>query len=279
MTENPLSTVEPWNLVAAGYRAELVPIFSKWARDSFARVSPRPEHRVIDVACGPGTVSLLLAPQIKEVVALDFSAGMIAELQKALDEKGIGNVRARECDCQALDEADRQFDLAFSQFGLIFFPDPDAGLAELYRVLKPGGKVAVYSWAPLSESFAMRLALKALWTGFPHLRPADEEPRPLIDALSDREMFAEKLKAAGFEQVSIEAISHSFPATSARDYWQGMLRSSAPISLLKKNTPPEEWQAGEARALAYLEEVITGPLELESTALLGVGTRPAEVKK
>ncbi len=274
MTENPLSTVEPWDLVAPGYAAELVPIFSKWAEDSFARVQPQPEHRVVDVACGPGTVALLLAPLVREVVALDFSASMIAELRKALDDKGIRNVRARECDCQALDEADQAFDLAFSQFGLIFFPDLDAGFSELFRVLRPGGRAAVYSWAPVSESPAMRLALKALCVGFPQLFPAADAGANLIDGLEDRAAFADKLTRAGFEQVSIEAIAHTFPLDSARGYWQGMVRSSAPVSLLKKKTPPDEWRAGEARAIAYLEEVVTAPLELASTALLGIGTRP-----
>ncbi len=274
MSENPLSKMEPWDLVSAGYVKELLPVFSKWAQDSFARVQPQPEDRVIDVACGPGTVSLLLAPLVKNIVALDFSANMIAELKKALDEKEIHNVIFRQRDCQSLDENDLQFDLAFSQFGLMFFPDLDAGLTELFRVLKPGGKAAIYSWAPISESPAMRLVMNAIWVGFPHLKPCDEDMQGLIKGLDDRGTFVAKLTSAGFEQVSIEPIAHSFKIESALDFWHALVSSSAPICWLKKELSDEDWLVGEGRAIAYLEEKINEPMELASMALLGIGVRP-----
>ena len=274
MTGNPLSTMEPWDLVSAGYAQELLPVFSQWAQDSFERVRPQPEHRVIDEACGPGTVSLLLASRVKEIVAFDFLAKMLAELQNVLAEKDIANVTARRCDCQSIDEADRSFDLAFSQFGLMFFPDLDAGFAELFRVLKPGGKTAVYSWAPVSESPAMRMVMEAIWSGFPHLRPKDVEQESFIKGLDNRAIFAEKLNLAGFEQVTIEPISHQFRAESALAFWQGVVRSSAPVALLKQESTVEAWQVGETGAIAYLEDAIKGPTELASTALLGVGVRP-----
>lgn len=273
MTENPLSKIEPWDLVSAGYAKELLPVFSKWAQDSFELVQPQPEHRVIDVACGPGTVSLLLAPLVKEVVALDFSARMIAEFQSLLNAKEIHNVNVRQCDCQAIDEADQQFDLAFSQFGLMFFPDLEAGFAELFRVLKPGGKAAVTSWAPISESPAMWMAMNTLWAGFPNLRPEDDEQDGLIKGLDRRTFFAEYMTRAGFEQVRIEPIVHNFRAGSAHAFWQSLVRTSAPICLLKKECSVEDWQAGEARAIAYLEEKIKKPMELASTALLGIGVK------
>jgi ubiquinone/menaquinone biosynthesis C-methylase UbiE len=217
---------------------------------------------------------LLLSPLVKQIVALDFSVKMLAELSKLLDEKEILNVNVRRCDCQAIDEDDREFDLAFSQFGLMFFPDRNAGFAELFRVLKPGGKAAVYSWAPVSESPAMRMVMEAVWAGFPHLRPKDGEQDGLIKGLDDRATFAENLTRAGFEQVNIEPITHLFHAESALAFWQGVVSSSAPVALLKQESTAGAWQAGEARAIAYLEDAIKGPTELASTALLGVGVKP-----
>ena len=123
MTVNPLSTVEPWDLVTDGYVQELIPVFQKWTRDSLKQVPLKSTDAVIDIACGPGTVSLLVAPMVNNVTALDFSEEMINALRGQIDRSGITNIDARNCDCQALPFEDEQFDAAFSQFGLMFFPD------------------------------------------------------------------------------------------------------------------------------------------------------------
>lgn len=78
---NPLSSVEPWNIVVDGYVTDTQPIFELWAQDSFNKVNPKKTVNVIDVACGPGTVSLMLADKVNKIKALDFSPKMIEHLK------------------------------------------------------------------------------------------------------------------------------------------------------------------------------------------------------
>src|SRR5699024_11098930 len=94
---------------------------------------------VLDVACGPGTLTLLAAAAGATVTALDFSSPMIAQLRTRAAALDLASaVEVHEGGGQRLPFASAVFDAAFSMFGLMFFPDRHAGLRELARVLKPG---------------------------------------------------------------------------------------------------------------------------------------------
>jgi 2-polyprenyl-3-methyl-5-hydroxy-6-metoxy-1,4-benzoquinol methylase len=76
-----LGTAEPWELVAPAYDAELVPDSTLYAQDAFARLAPRPGARVVDVASGPGTLSLVAAAAGARVSAIDISPLMVEALR------------------------------------------------------------------------------------------------------------------------------------------------------------------------------------------------------
>jgi ubiquinone/menaquinone biosynthesis C-methylase UbiE len=273
---NLLSTAEPWDLVADGYEEMVKPVFEKWARDSVERMALKATDTVLDVACGPGTVALLVAPMVKSVTALDFSSAMIAKLNAAMAANGITNVTARTTDCTALDYPNNSFDAAFSQFGLMFFPNRPAGFDEIFRVLNPGGRAAIYSWAPLSDSPAMNAMIGALNEAFPETRPdPDKAEETIVTGLDDPAVFEKEMADAGFRNVTIEAIRHHFPVKSPRLYWEGMVRGSAPVTMMQQRTIPAVWAEKSAIAIGWLERRLEPDCRaLHSTAYLGIGTKP-----
>lgn len=272
MATNPLSEVTPWDVVSEGYVTETMPIFELWAQDSFDRVDIRPDFRVIDMATGPGTVAVKIAPQVREVLALDFSNQMIGQLKRRITVQNISNIRVEQCDCQKLFCADNSFDLAFSQFGLMFFPDRQAGFNEMFRVLKPGGKGVVYSWAPIEQSPAMQMMVGALFAGFPEARPKDTGNDDIVKGLDDLETFYREMEGAGFVNVQIEPVTHGFPVADIKTFWQSMVDGSAPITMMKKQKSPEEWAEKEQESLRFLEENLVSR-ELTSTAYLAIGEK------
>lgn len=78
---NELGRVEPWQRVADGYVEVTRPELAPYSADAIGLVAPASDARVLDVACGPGTMTLQVAPRVARVTAVDFSENMIAHLR------------------------------------------------------------------------------------------------------------------------------------------------------------------------------------------------------
>jgi SAM-dependent methyltransferase len=117
----------------------------------------RPGHRLLDVACGTGVASITAARAGASVTGLDLTPEL---LERARENARIGgfDVEFREGDVEALPFSDAEFDVVLSQFGHMFAPRPEVAIAEMLRVLKPGGTIAFTTWPPellIGASFAL----------------------------------------------------------------------------------------------------------------------------
>jgi demethylmenaquinone methyltransferase/2-methoxy-6-polyprenyl-1,4-benzoquinol methylase len=120
----------------------------RWRRATIRAADPRPGQRVLDVATGTGKLALLAARAVGpegEVIGLDASQPMLDRARRAADRAGLrpGSIRWVFGDAMALPMADASVDAVTIGFGLRNLPDIDAALAEMVRVLRPGGRVAV----------------------------------------------------------------------------------------------------------------------------------------
>ncbi len=135
---------------ARGYEALFVPaLFAQWARKVADVAQVQPGHRVLDVACGTGALSREVASRMRStghVVGIDPSPGMVAVARQLAPA-----IEWREGVAEALPFPDQSFDAVVSQFGLMFFTDRRQALREMYRVLAPGGRLAVVVWDSLDN--------------------------------------------------------------------------------------------------------------------------------
>ncbi len=120
------------NAVLSGGNAAL------WRAATVRAIAPQPGERILDVAAGTGTSSAAIQRSGARVVAVDFSPGMIAEGRRK--HKSIEFV---EADAEKLPFGDNEFDAVTISFGLRNVNNPKAALSEMYRVLKPGGRIVV----------------------------------------------------------------------------------------------------------------------------------------
>jgi len=269
---SPMSTPEPWQLVAQGYAAEASLVMAPFSMRAIELLAPGHSARVIDVAAGPGTLATRLAPAVREVVALDFSERMVAELDAAARAAGLANVRSVVGDGQQLPFGEGEFDAGFSIFGLMFFPDRVRGFSELRRVLRPGAGAVVSSWAPIQDSPLLRAMFGAL---------AMADPKFVMPARNDAgvenpEVLAAEMRTGGFERVRIEPMTLSIRPSDAEELWQRMARSSAPLVLMRNRIGEAEWQRREPIILSFLSDVLAHEPELSTTAWLAVGYKPEE---
>jgi ubiquinone/menaquinone biosynthesis C-methylase UbiE len=160
--------------------------------------------RVLDLACGPGTLSRRLAEQVSpggEVVGVDLARGMIEVARAA----GIPNARFEVMDIERLTFGDGYFDAAVCGHGLQFAPELAVALGEARRVLRGGARFAASVpfdannesvWALLEEVIDRRLP--------PATQAIDQTPTRA--AVADRERFGQAALDAGFDRAEVEVI-------------------------------------------------------------------------
>ncbi len=267
----PLAKADPWNLVAEGYSQTSRLFLEQFSRSGLGRLDLGPSSTVVDVACGPGTTALLLAPEVAHISCIDFSAAMLAELRRNATDADAANLEIVEADGQALPFQAASFNAGISMFGLMFFPDRERGFAELHRVLKLGGQLLVSSWAPADRSPLIQVVTKVLQ---PEGAPP-EPPRP-PSGLEDPSIFEAELRLAGFADIRVEAVTHGLPVDDVETFWHGMVRGTAPIAAWKHHTGAEEWAAIERQALDRLHKMLDHrlPTQLSSTAWLATARKP-----
>ena len=128
-----------------------------------ALVVGKSEARVLDLGCGGGHVSFAVAKHVREIVAYDLSADMLAVVVKAARERGFDNLSTQQGVAEKLPFADASFDYVFSRYSAHHWRDLDLGLREAARVLKPGGTAAfvdaIAPGQPLLDTFMQTVEL------------------------------------------------------------------------------------------------------------------------
>ncbi len=137
------------------YEREIVTgILGEWTPALVELAAPRAGERVLDLACGSGGVTRQVAVVLAatgSIVAVDFSAPML-EVARTRGVPGGTTVEWREASADDLPIADADVDVILCQQGLQFFPDKPAAAAEMFRVLRPGGRVALSVWRGLEAN-------------------------------------------------------------------------------------------------------------------------------
>src|ERR1051325_1102547 len=117
------------------------------AEDFMSRQPLWPGAHVLDVACGTGNLAVLAARRGCAVTGIDIARNLIEQARARAAAEGL-HIDFDEGDAEALPLADSQFELVVSMFGVMFAPRPNLVVAELQRVTRPGGQVALANWTP-----------------------------------------------------------------------------------------------------------------------------------
>jgi SAM-dependent methyltransferase len=111
------------------------------------RTEIKPGTRILDVACGTGNVSLPAARAGAEVTGVDIAPNLLEQARKRASAENL-KIRFDEGDAEDLPYRDGEFDIVVTMFGAMFAPRPERTAAELIRVCRPGGSIAMGNWTP-----------------------------------------------------------------------------------------------------------------------------------
>lgn len=135
-----------WQDHSATIRSMFAPVTQALIEDAHIKAG----DEVLDVAAGPGEPSLTIAELVGPtgaVTSTDAVAEMVMAAQNEADKRGIKNVSFQQCMADALPFESDSFDAAVSRLGIMFFPDPVAGVREMLRVIRPGATISYAVWS------------------------------------------------------------------------------------------------------------------------------------
>ncbi|HEV3102453.1 MAG TPA: class I SAM-dependent methyltransferase [Candidatus Dormibacteraeota bacterium] len=204
-----------------------------------------PGELVLDVAAGTGNFALAAARRGAIVTATDITPNMV-ELGRARTA-AVENITWSEADAEQLPFTEGTYDLVASVFGAMFAPQPQLVAAEMFRVAKPGGRVAMANYSP--GGFLGRMAdLMAAFSA----SPAFELPSPFLwgDENEARQRFA---GLASSLQVRHRTLH--FEGDSVEGFVRFWENTNAPLSALKSMLPPEVYQQALNKIALLVEEM------------------------
>jgi len=206
--------IEYWNSAAGQIWTDsnrlLDHMFEPLADLAIARAALQPGERVLDIGCGCGTTTLLVAERVAPggtITALDVSTLMLAKARERA-KSALVPIQIINADAEIHDFAPSSFDVVFSQLGVMFFTNPNTAFANFHRALKPGGRVVFVCWSDPDVNPWLMLPVESVLHFAPEgfeLPNADAPASPF--SFAPQEKVETMLADAGFTDVRHEAHS------------------------------------------------------------------------
>ncbi|HYF59402.1 MAG TPA: methyltransferase domain-containing protein [Burkholderiaceae bacterium] len=255
------------------------PVIGRWlgpATESMLDMADvGPGGLILDVAAGAGEQTLSAARRVGptgRVLATDISAEILGFADRAARKAGLANVETAAMDGEDLDLPDESFDVVISRVGLIYFPDRQRALEGMYRVLRPGGRIAAVTYSTPENNRFFSLPVSIIRQRANLGPPLPGQPGPF--SLGTPEVLGGALRQAGFRDVRIEAVPSPLELGSADECVRFERESFGALHQMLSGLPEEErpavWdEIGAALRQFERDGRFTGPCEM----LVAVGTR------
>jgi SAM-dependent methyltransferase len=237
--------------------------------------APRPGERVLELACGAGGVGIAAAELVGpagEVVLSDVASEMTTIAAGRAAVLGLGNVRTLQLDLDDLAQPDQAYDVVLCREGLMFALDPAHAVAEIRRILRPGGRVAVAVWGPRARNPWLGVMFDAVGAQLGTPVPPPGVPGPF--ALDDPGRLARLLAGAELSDVVVTEVPTPLRDTSFDAWWTRTAALAGPLARRLAALP--EHARGQLRArLAEAVRPYQTPtgLDFPGVSLVAAGRR------
>jgi SAM-dependent methyltransferase len=234
-----------------------------------------PGMRVLELACGTGDPALEIAIRVGpegRVTATDLSAQMLDVCRKNASAAGLANMDFAVTDAEQLEFPSASFDRVTSRLGVMYFVDVQRALAEIKRVLVPGGVVALQVWGPPEESPYFANAVGPFVQRLSPPPPPPDAPSPLRFAPPGK--LVDALTAAGFHDTREERRSMVLPWPGPpAELWQHIYEIAIPLRPLFDGLSDDERAAALAESVAGYVKYYDGKAVNVPASIITVSAR------
>jgi ubiquinone/menaquinone biosynthesis C-methylase UbiE len=213
-----LKAEKTYNAAADTFDAEPLGFWDRYGRGTVQRLNLKSGAHVLDVCCGSGASALPAARAIGStgtVIAVDLAEDLLQLGRAKAKGTGLHWVEFRRADMTALTFPDRHFHAVMCVFGIFFVPDMEAQVAELWRMVRPGGQLAITTWGPGIFSPAYEIWLAAVHKVRPDLRSAFNP----WDRITTPEAVAKLFADAGVRHVEVAPEKGYQVLRAPEDFW------------------------------------------------------------
>ena len=258
-----------YDAAADHFEDEPLAFWDRIGRRTIDLLSLPPDAKVLDVGCGTGASALPAAETVGSngfVTGVDLSARLLERARAKATSRGLTNVEFRLADMTSLDYPNARFDAVVSVFSIFFVPDMEGLVRELWRMVRPGGKLAVTTWGPRIFEPAYSRWLAAIKRERPDLYSAFNP----WDRITDVESVRRLLQDGGIAKAEIISEDGFQPLRSAEDAWIIALGSG--LRWVIEQMGPQAATRTRADIVSWLSENKVD--RVETNAIYAIGHKP-----
>lgn len=216
--EAALNSQTTFNLAADYFDDPVLSFWNRFGQRTIDRLQLQTGARVLDVCCGTGASAIPAAAKIGNsgsVLAVDIAESLLALAKRKSQQQALKNIEFRCHDFTALDLPGESFEAIVCVFGIFFIPDMEAAVAELWRMLRPGGKLAITSWG----ARVFEPANQTFWHVIQSERPELYREFAPWERIGNPASLKALLESGGATNVEVAAEIDSHTLNSPEDWW------------------------------------------------------------
>jgi ubiquinone/menaquinone biosynthesis C-methylase UbiE len=258
-----------YNAAADFYDASPLSFWDYFGRRTIELASLPIGSRVLDVCCGAGASALPAAETVGKtgaVIGVDLAEELLKSARAKAIQRRLGNIELEVGDMLAMRFPVASFDAVVCVFGIFFVPDMAMAVSELWRRVRPGGKLAVTTWGP---KFC-EPANAAFWRSIKDIRPDLYKGFNPWDRIDDPASLREILAEAEVASPKITAENRLHPIRSPKDWWTIVLGSGYRGTIEQLNLA-ERQKVKEANLAFIRDEMVSA---VETNVLYALATKP-----
>jgi ubiquinone/menaquinone biosynthesis C-methylase UbiE len=223
---------QSWNKFSGGWKKwdDLTMDFLRPMGDEIIdSIQPSGKDNILDIAAGTGEPGLTIAAMLDggKVTITDLSEDMLAIAKENASRRGVKNIETKACDVCELPFADNSFDAISCRFGFMFFPDMQLAANEMYRVLKPEGKIATSVWNGPEKNFWVTAMMGTINKNMELPPPPPGSPGMFRCAMPG--LMKGIFEKAGFKNINEKEVASKLNSETTDTYWNMMTEVGAPI--------------------------------------------------